>query len=166
METPNATGGLWRTSNLSVLNDFSIWPKTNTNQQQPKSEAKAITRKEKVQEWFGESAGLGKAYRTLKGLFFINGSSLDDLVFPAVRKRKKLGKRHQQLKKWEPDPFKIVPRGSLGGASGVKAAAGGEGNPKIQICDTHWIAFGAFSIPIIQKWAPFWAPLNFEGVPK
>jgi hypothetical protein len=56
LETPpEATGGFWRTSNIWFLNDFSICPQTNKNQQQSKSEAKAIPGEAKVQKWFGES---------------------------------------------------------------------------------------------------------------
>jgi hypothetical protein len=58
-----------------------------------------------------------------------------------------------------------MPRGTLGGARGVKAAAGGEGIQKIYIFDAHWIAFGTFLVPRMPKWAPFWATLDFEGVP-
>ena len=59
----------------------------------------------------------------------------------------------------------MMPGGPLGGASGVKAAAGGEGTQKLYIFGTHWIAFGAFFVQLMPKWAPFWAPLDFEGVP-
>ena len=58
----------------------------------------------------------------------------------------------------------MMPRGPLEGARGVKAAAGEEGTQKTYIFDAHWIAFGAFLVPLMPKWAPFWAPLDFEGV--
>jgi hypothetical protein len=53
------------------LNDFSICPKTNTNQQQSKSEAKAIPREATMQEWFGES-GPGEGVPDLKGGVFLS----------------------------------------------------------------------------------------------
>jgi hypothetical protein len=49
------------------LNDLSICPKTNTNQQQSKSEAKAIPREAKVQKWWGESRP-GEGLLNLKGV--------------------------------------------------------------------------------------------------
>jgi hypothetical protein len=68
---PEATGGFWRTSNIWFLNDFSICPKTNKNQQQSKSEAKAIPREAKVQKWFGES-GPGEGLLDLKGVVVLS----------------------------------------------------------------------------------------------
>ena len=59
----------------------------------------------------------------------------------------------------------MMPGGPLGGARGLKAAAGGKGTQQIYIFDAHWIAFGAFLVPLMPKRAPFWAPLDFEGVP-
>ena len=63
------------------------------------------------------------------------------------------------------NPCKVMLGGPLRRARRVKAAAGGEGTPKLYIFDAHWIAFGAFLVPLMPKWAPFWAPLGFEGVP-
>jgi hypothetical protein len=60
----------------------------------------------------------------------------------------------------------MMPRGPFGGARGLKAAAGGEEIQKIYIFDAYSIAFGAFLVPLMPKRAPFWAPLDFEGVPK
>jgi hypothetical protein len=74
------------------LNDFSIDPKTNKNQQQSKSEAKAIPREAKVQEWFGES-GPGEGLLDLKGVVILS------MVFPCVRKRKKLGTKYPKIVK-------------------------------------------------------------------
>ena len=59
----------------------------------------------------------------------------------------------------------MMPGGLLRGARGLKAAAGGEGTQKPYIFDAHWIAFGTFLVPLMPKRAPFWAPLDFEGVP-
>ena len=58
-----------------------------------------------------------------------------------------------------------MPWGPLGGVRGVKAAAAGEGTQKLYIFDAHWIAFGTILAPLMQKRAPFCAPLDFEGVP-
>ena len=59
----------------------------------------------------------------------------------------------------------MMPGGPLGGARGVKAAAGGEGTQKLYILDARVIASGAFLVPLMPYWAPFWAPLDFKGVP-
>jgi hypothetical protein len=72
----------------------------------------------------------------------------------------------QKLSKCEPNPSKMKPGGPLGGAGEVKAAAGGKGTKKNHIFDAHRVAFGAFSVPLMPKWAPVWTPLDFEGVPK
>ena len=57
---------------------------------------------------------------------------------------------------------------SLGDPFGGGVQGGGqrEGNQKLYIVDAHWIAFGAFSVPVMPKWVFFWAPLDFDGVPK
>ena len=68
--------------------------------------------------------------------------------------------------KYEPNPSKVQPGGPLGGAGGVKTAAGGKGTKKTHIFDTHRVAFGAFSVPPMSKLVPFWTPLDFEGVQK
>jgi hypothetical protein len=68
--------------------------------------------------------------------------------------------------KYEPNPSKVQPRGPLGGAGGVKTAAGGKGTKKIHILNDHRVAFGAFSVPLMPKLVPFWTPLDFEGVQK
>ena len=67
----NATGYFWRTSKIQFFYDFSIWLKTNTNQQQSKSEAKSIPREAKVQEWFGESR-LWEGLPDLEGGVFLS----------------------------------------------------------------------------------------------
>ena len=90
--------------------------------------------------------GLEKVYWTLF-FFVINGSSLDDLVFTCVRKRKKLGKRYQQLTKWEPNRSKIKLGGNPWG--GQRAQGGGQrgGKPKNLYfwspLDRLWSLFGA-----------------------
>jgi hypothetical protein len=68
--------------------------------------------------------------------------------------------------KYEPNPSKMKPGGPLGGGGEVKAAAGGKGTEHPHIFDAHRVAFGAFSVPLMPKWVPFWTPLDFEGGPK
>ena len=68
--------------------------------------------------------------------------------------------------KYGPNPSKVQLGGPLGGAGGVKTAAGGKGTKKLHIFDAHRVAFGAFSVPLMPKWVRFWTALDFEGVPK
>ena len=99
-----------------------------------------------------------------------NVFSFDDLVFSLRSKaeevRKKIpqtGRNMGQIHK------KCSPGDPWGGAGGVKTAAGGKGtkkHKKVHIFNAHRVAFGAFSVPLMPKWAPFWTPLDFEGVPK
>jgi hypothetical protein len=91
---------------------------------------------------------------------------LNDLVFPCVRKRKKLGKIYPKIVKMGAKPIKNEAWGTPCGAGEVKAAAGGKGTKKLHIFDAHRVAFGAFSVPPMPKRAPFWTPQDFEGVPK
>ena len=86
--------------------------------------------------------------------------------FPCVRKRKKWRKRYPKLVEIWAKSIKSAARGPLGGAGGVKTAAGGKGTQKIYIFDAHRVAFGAFSVPLMPKLVPFWTPLDFEGVQK
>ena len=88
---PEATGGFWRTSNIWFLNDFSICPKTNKNQQQSKSEAKEIPREAKVQKWFGES-GPGEGLLNLKGVVVLSMFQLGRFGFSLRSKAEEVGK--------------------------------------------------------------------------
>mgnify|MGYP006140783583 CR=1 FL=1 len=146
-----------------VLNDFSICPKTNTNQQQSKSEAKAIPREAKVQEWFGES-GPGEGLPDLKVVVVLSMFSAWTiwffLAFESGRSWEKGTNNCQNGSQIHQNETRGDP---LGGAGGVKTAAGGRGTKKLHIFNAHRVAFGAFSVPLMPKWAPFWTPLDFEG---
>ena len=82
-----------------------------------------------------------------------------------ARKLKRDENNTRNVVKHGPNPSKMMPRGPLGGARGLKAAAGGEGTQKLYIFDAHWITFGSFLVSLMPKRAPFWIPLDFEGVP-
>ena len=77
-----------------------------------------------------------------------------------------MGTKTSQLTKWKPNPSKMKPGGPLRGSRKAKAAAGVEGTKNIYIFDAHLIVFESFSVPLMPEWAPFWAPLDFEGVRK
>ena len=99
-----------------------------------------------------------------------NVFSFDALVFSLRSKaeevRKKIpqtGRNMSQIHK------KCSPGDPRGGAGEVKTAAGGKGtkkHKKVHIFNAHWVAFGAFSVPLMPKLVPFWTPLDFEGVQK
>ena len=100
--------------------------------------------------------GLGKAYRTLRGNIFYQWFQLGRFGFPCVRKQKKMAKREQQLTKWDPNPSKMKPRGALWGAGESRRRPDGR-EP------TNLPPTGSFSVPVIPKWAPFWALLDLQG---
>ena len=64
----------------------------------------------------------------------------------------------------------MQPGGSPGKAGGDQNGGRREGNQqkhkKKHICNAHRVAFGAFWVPLMPKWVPFWTPLDFEGVQK
>ena len=117
-----------------------------------------------MQEWFGES-GPGEGLPDLKGVVFYQWFQLGRFGFSLRSKAEEVGKKASQINEMGAKSIQNEAWGTPWGGRGVKAAAGGEGTQKLYIFDAHWIAFGAFSVPLMPKWAPFWAPLDFEGVP-
>ena len=97
---PKGQDFCWRTSSIWFWDDFSIWPKTKTNQQQSKSEAKAIPREAKVQEWFAESVP-GEGLPDLKGFVFYQLFQLGRFGFSLRSKAEDVGKKASQIDEME-----------------------------------------------------------------
>jgi hypothetical protein len=89
-------------------------------------------------------------------LLFYQCFQLGRFGFSLRSKAEEVGKKAPTSVKMGAKSIKNEARGPPGGAGGVKAAAGGRGTKKLHIFDAHRIAFGAFLVPLMPKWAPLW----------